>query len=170
MSLAVECARTTHQSPLVLDACRYFSALLVGALRGAGQPELLAGLYEPVPGAWRARPLKAEIVAAATGEAPARDSRPRAAEADVLQALATVRASLAASVDVASAIDAAVRGGSDPALDAALAGALAGALHGARAIPPEAVSGLRQHELLEQFASRLVGHHAAHSGRGDSGA
>jgi len=170
LSLAVECARTTHQSPLVLDACRYYAALLLGALRGANSQELLAGLYEPVPGAWRARPLKAEIVAVATGQAPARDSRPRVAVADVVQAIATVRTSLAASVDVASAIDAAVRGGSEPALDAALAGALAGALHGARAIPPEVVAGLLQHELLERYAARLADHHAAHAVRGDGDA
>jgi len=170
MSLAVECARTTHQSPLVLDACRYYAALLLGALRGAGVQELLAGPYEPLPGAWRARPLKAEIVAAATGQGPASVARPRASAGDVVQAIATLRASLAASVDVASAIDAAVRADVEPALDAALAGALAGALHGARAIPPAAIAALRRHELLEQFASRLAGHQAARSGRGGDGA
>ncbi len=52
VQLAGECARTTHQSPLVLDCCRYYGAMLVGALRGEDPRELLEGLYEPVPGLW----------------------------------------------------------------------------------------------------------------------
>jgi hypothetical protein len=49
VALAVECARTTHQSPLVLDACRYYAALLVGALRGDTPHEPTGRLYEPAP-------------------------------------------------------------------------------------------------------------------------
>lgn len=171
IALAVECARTTHQSPLVLDACRCYAALLVGAMRGARPQELLAGPYEPVPGVWRARPLKPEILAAATGQAPRPESRARGAAGDVVQAIATVRASIAAGVDVAGAIDSAVRAGHDPALDGALAGALAGALHGARAIPAASLAALERRELLEQFATRLADLHVAHSaGAGGEGA
>ena len=63
--LAGECARTTHQSPFVIDACRYYGAMLVGAIRGAAPRAVLEGLYEPNEGFWTARPLKPAVVAIA---------------------------------------------------------------------------------------------------------
>src|SRR5882672_736252 len=39
---AAEAARTTDQSPVALDACRYFASLLVAALQGASRQQLLS--------------------------------------------------------------------------------------------------------------------------------
>jgi len=158
ISLAVDCARTTHQAPLVLDACRYLAGLLVGALRGASADEVLPGVYEPAAGLWATRPLKPEVLAAL--------ARKRAAHApllhhtpwDVLQAVANARAAASADGDVGQVIRAAVSHGREPALDGALAGALAGALQGARGLPGDELASLAR---LDQFAARLAAHASA---------
>ena len=43
IALAAECSRTTHQSPLILDACRVYSAMLVSAAAKRVQTEGIWG-------------------------------------------------------------------------------------------------------------------------------
>jgi ADP-ribosylglycohydrolase len=160
-TLAADCARTTHQAPLVLDACRYLAALLVGALRGAAADEVLPGVYEPVAGLWGARPLKPEVLAALARRRVAHDPLLRHAGWDVLHAVANARAAVSAGGDVGQAVRAAIAHGREPALDGALAGALAGALQGARGLPDTEVASLARLDLLEQFAVRLAEHASA---------
>jgi ADP-ribosylglycohydrolase len=155
VTLAAECSRTTHQSPLVLDACRYFGALLVGALRGEASARVLNGVYEPVPGQWARRPLKPEIAATA-GDGPSSAVLERAGSADdVASALRNARRAVAGASSFEAAVQRAIDSGRDPALDGALAGALAGAFGGATAIPAATIVGLSRLDLLESFAARL---------------
>jgi ADP-ribosylglycohydrolase len=156
VALAADCARTTHQSPLVLDACRYYAALLVGALRGATSEQLCSGTFEPCPGLWASRPLKPELVAGLAASTTAHDPRARVTGADVVHALVNLRSAVQPAQGVISAIEAAIVGGREPALDGALAGALAGALHGASTLPSEALGGLARLDLLEDVATSLV--------------
>jgi ADP-ribosylglycohydrolase len=154
--LAGECARTTHQSPFVVDACRVLGAMLVGALRGAGPAEFCQGLYEPAAGLWAARPLKPSVASAFRSAAKARpdaaagNGRP----ADAVQAVARARAALADGFE--DTLRRACDGAVEPALEAALAGALAGASFGAGSIPADRLGGLARLDLLESFASRLA--------------
>jgi ADP-ribosylglycohydrolase len=154
--LAGECARTTHQSPFVIDACRVFGAMLAGALGGAEPAEICKGLYEPVAGLWTARPLKPSVAAAFRSMARARPDAAagNARQADAVQAVARARTALADGFEetLRRACESAV----EPALEAALAGALAGACFGARSIPADRAGHLARLELLESFASRLA--------------
>jgi ADP-ribosylglycohydrolase len=155
VTLAAECSRTTHQSPVVLDACRYFGAMLVGALRGDVSARVLKGVYEPVPGLWTRRPLKPEIAATAD-DSPAAAALERASSADdVASALRNARRAVAGASSFEVAVQRAIDSGRDPALDGALAGALAGAFGGAAVIPVATVAGLSRLDLLESFAARL---------------
>jgi ADP-ribosyl-[dinitrogen reductase] hydrolase len=159
VTLAAECSRTTHQSPVVLDACRYFGALLVGALRGDASARVLNGVYEPVPGLWARRPLKPEI-AATTEDGPAAAAQERAGSADdVACALRNARRAVAGAPTFEAAVKRAIDSGRDAALDGALAGALAGAFGGAAAIPATTIAGLSRLDLLESFAARLGAEH-----------
>jgi ADP-ribosylglycohydrolase/protein-tyrosine phosphatase len=162
VSLAAECARTTHQSPLVLDACRCYGALVVGALRGEPPGVLFgAAAYEPVAGLWTARPIKSEIVTALQARPAAPLHRPRAADDDVVHALVQLRLSLDGSGDPAQSMAAAVAAGREPALDGALAGALAGALWGASALPRDALAMLAGRDRIERVAGQLAARLAA---------
>ena len=156
VALAAECARTTHQSPVVLDACRYLAAMLVGALRGAASAEVLDPSFEPVPGLWTARPLKPETLAVLQARATASDPAHPAVPADVLDAVVKARDAVAGAEEAMQAIRAAIAHGREPALDGAVSGALWGALFGAASLPAGAVASLAQVKLLEDFAARLA--------------
>jgi ADP-ribosyl-[dinitrogen reductase] hydrolase len=157
VQLAGECARTTHQSPFVVDACRYYGAMLVGALRGAAPREVLEGLYEPSEGFWAGRPLKPAVAAIARATVlPRPDESTRKRDApDAMHAIARVRAAVAAAAGFDDALKRAREGAVEPALEAALAGTLMGALHGAAAIPRERMSKIARPELIEALAMRL---------------
>ncbi len=153
VALASECSRTTHQSPIVLDACRYFAALLLGAIDGATRETLLAGVFEPVPGLWSTKPLRGELVSRLNESAPAGKQR---TGGDVVDTLVAARAAVLQATDLASAVQHSLTGRREPALTGALAGALMGAMLGSDAITPAIVSKLARHDLLEDFAARLA--------------
>jgi ADP-ribosylglycohydrolase len=156
IALAVESSRTTHQSPVVLDACRYYAALVVGALRAAAPAALFGGIYEPVPGFWKRKPLKADLAAALASPNPAHDPRQRTQPADAVHAVANARAAVASAGDAVEAIDRAIRGGREPAVDGALAGALAGACWGSAALPAGPVAALARLDVIERIAWRFA--------------
>jgi ADP-ribosylglycohydrolase len=62
-----ESSRTTHGARTCRDGCRYFGALLVGALNGIAKEEFLSDHYGPVKGYWTKHPLGEEIAVIATG-------------------------------------------------------------------------------------------------------
>lgn len=55
-----ESSCTTHGTAAAVDACRYFGALLAGALNGISKDKLLAERYGPL-GYWEKHPLVPEI-------------------------------------------------------------------------------------------------------------
>jgi ADP-ribosylglycohydrolase len=156
MHYAAEAARTTQQSPLVLDACRYFAGLLVGALRGAGRQELLAAGYSPVPGLWEDRVLKEPVAAIARGSF----HRKAPAELDgggtILQTLEAVLWALDHSANFREGALLAVNLGLDADVTGAVYGQLAGALYGLGGIPANWRAALLQRERIEAFADRLL--------------
>lgn len=64
---AGESSRTTHQALEAVDACRYYAALIHGALHGVPKEALLGHRYSPVPGFWEKQPLAPAIDAIALG-------------------------------------------------------------------------------------------------------
>jgi len=144
---------------VVIDACRYYAAMLVGALRGASLGEVLGPLYEPVAGMWGARPLKTEVATMAVGavEEGAGDVRV-ALTPDVVRACANLRTAAAGARDFDDALQRACNGGMEPALDAALAGTLMGALFGESVISRPLVASIARVDLLESLARRMCAH------------
>jgi ADP-ribosylglycohydrolase len=67
IALSAENSRTTHDARTCIDACRYFSGLIVGALLGVDKDTLLGPKYTPVAGLWEDEPLCPEIDAVASG-------------------------------------------------------------------------------------------------------
>ena len=160
VALAGECSRTTHQSPIVVDACRYLAAMIIGALRGDARA-IIDQPYEPEAGFWQQRPLKREI-AALEGAHGAHEPPPAGhdPQPDAILALAHVRAAVASSRSFDAAVRAAILGTPEPALTGALAGALAGALHGLADIPQAMLEALPRRELLESHLARILEHRA----------
>ena len=153
---AAEAARTTQQSPVVLDACRYLAALLVGALRGVSRQDLLAPRYSPVPGFWEERGLKEPVDAIAQG------SYRRKAQADldgggnILQTLEAVLWALEHSGTFREGALLAVNLGLDADVTGAVYGQVAGALYGLGGIPANWRAALLKRDEIEACADRLL--------------
>ena len=70
---SADSSRTTHGAQEAVDACRYFSSLLVGALKGVNKETLLSAHYCPVEGLWERSPLAEKIAEIADGSFKHRD-------------------------------------------------------------------------------------------------
>jgi ADP-ribosylglycohydrolase len=157
IELAAEAARPTHQAPVSLDACRYFAALVVGALQGAPKEQLLAPGFCPVPGLWARKPLKREVARVAAGEWRTAAAEPaELAAGSAVGALQLVLGALAAGRGYRDTVLAAVNLGLDADTNGALVGELAGALHGAAALPPQWVASLVEGRRIAGVADRLL--------------
>lgn len=160
VALAAEAARTTHQSPLILEACRLYAAMLVGGLRGEPSPRWLeaAPSFEPSP--WAAKPLRDDVLAAATS---GRADATLATTGSVLHVLLEARRIARQARDFASVVEAARRASKNQAAApyAAIAGTLYGAMHGAAAIPVELRARLAGATELEASIERWLAHGAA---------
>lgn len=153
---AGEAARTTHQSPVVLDACRYLAALLVGALKGVSRQQLLVPRFSPVPGLWEERGLKPAVEAIAAGSYRHKASVDLDGGGTVLQALETALWALDHSSTFREGALLAVNLGLDADVAGAVYGQLAGAVHGLAGIPFNWRSALLQRDLIEDLADRLL--------------
>jgi ADP-ribosylglycohydrolase len=133
---AAEVARTTHGAPQAADGCRWFAALLVGALSGVARDELLrAGPYEPVPGLWERAPLHGEVAAVAGGSFLAREPPEIHGSGYVVESLEAALWAVRSTETFEAAVLAAVNLGDDADTTGAICGQLAGALYGVEAIP-----------------------------------
>jgi len=156
IELAAEAARPTHQAPVVLDACRYFAALMVGALQGVPRDELLAPDFSPVPGLWQRKRLKKEVAEVAAGAWRQSELSPGLASGSAVDALKLVLGALAAGHGYRDTVLAAVNLGLDADANGALVGELAGALYGAAALPPHWVAALVDGRRMTGIADRLL--------------
>ncbi len=126
---ATEAARTTCQSPVVLDACRSLASALHAAL--SGQPKAVV-LERVAPAATGGRGAPAVLTAAA--------------------------AAFGATANFRDAVLYAANLGGDSDVVTAVCGQLAGAHYGVKAIPTSWHNGLMQKELIISYADRLLAH------------
>jgi ADP-ribosylglycohydrolase len=158
IDLASEVARPTHQSPIVLDACRYAAAVMVGALTGVAKTTLLDPDFTPVEGLWTRRPLKPEVrkaIAVDPNKAPEPARLAAMAGGDILEALKLLRWSLARGSGYRDTVLAAVNLGADADVNGALVGQFAGALYGAQGIPAHWRMAVLDGERVSRIADEL---------------
>lgn len=152
---AAESSQTTHGAPSAVDGCRYFAALLVGALQGASKEELLSPRYTPVEGYWEQHPLTAEIDTVAAGSFKKKSPPEIRGTGYVVQSLEAALWAFAHTEDFRTGALAAVNLGDDADTTGAVYGQLAGAFYGAEAIPPQWRTKLAMIKHLEGTARAL---------------
>lgn len=133
LQTAAEAARTTLQSPVALDACRVFAALLVSAVQGAEKNALLAAqtqAFTPL----HQQTLKPQIATLLGGGW--RVSRVSGG-ADIVSVLGQAWRALAEADSFRTGMLAAVQTSPVAASVGAVYGALAGAHYGVHALPKE---------------------------------
>jgi ADP-ribosylglycohydrolase/protein-tyrosine phosphatase/transcriptional regulator with XRE-family HTH domain len=154
--MAGESSRTTHGSPVAVDACRYFAGLLVGAIRGERRETLLSPMYSPVPGLWEREPLRPEVVRVASGSFRKRTTPSEIAKPGyVINTLNLALWAFLHATDFRNGALAAVNIGGDADTTGAVYGQLAGAYFGLHAIPETWRNILAYGNEIEDMAYQL---------------
>ena len=158
-----ESSRTTHQSPVAIDACRYLGALIIGFVGSSKKQDILSPFYSPTPRYWDKYPLNSELTNVING------SFKRLNPPDVRgsgYALKTLEAALWAfyrSDTFEEGCVMVVNPGDDADTTGAVYGQLAGAFYGETGIPTRWLSKLAYKEKIIEMAediyrlSRTVG-------------
>lgn len=152
---SADSSRTTHAAATCLDACRYYGAVIVGALNGEPKERLLAPRYTPVPDLWGREPLCAEIDAIACGSFLRKEPPAIIGSGHVVKALEAALWAFSRSTDFRDGALLAVNLGNDADTTGAIYGQLAGAYYGAESIPQDWRTCLVQQDLIRGLAEQL---------------
>jgi ADP-ribosyl-[dinitrogen reductase] hydrolase len=155
MEFAAESSRTTHGATAAVDACRYFAALLVGALGGASKEELLSDHYSPVKAYWESHSLVDEIREIAAGSFRRKEPPAIIGSGYVVRSLEAALWAFHKSKDYREGCLMAANLGNDADTTAAVYGQLAGAFYGEDGIPQEWLGKLAMRETIATFANQL---------------
>jgi ADP-ribosylglycohydrolase len=143
-------ARTTHGARSCVDACRFFSSLLVRALQGETKRELLT------PRSWSdGEPLCDEIAAVAAGSYLTKEPPQIRGTGYVVESLEAALWAFDRGGDFADCVRRAANLGHDTDTTAAITGQLAGAHYGLEAIPAKWRDELHWSAKIQGFADQL---------------
>ena len=153
--LSGEMSRTTHGAAEPVDACRYYSGLIVGALAGESKDVLLRSRYSPLEGCWPPSALSLNIDEVAAGSFKNRQPPEIRGTGYVVQALEAALWAFWHSDDFEAGALAAVNLGDDADTTGAIYGQLAGAYYGINAIPDSWRSKLVMSSRIIELADGL---------------
>ncbi len=152
LDLAEDLSRTTQQSPIVLDMCRLWTAILVDALAGADRSELLTLQRTPTVGLIRSRRLRPEVTALLDGRWRSL-AKP---QGEVIAACVAALHALDGADDFAGVVQRALQGAAPSSTAGALAGTLAGACFGIVSIPERWRENVPQSRALQALAQTFA--------------
>lgn len=154
---AADSSRTTHAAREAVDACRYFAALLVGALGGHEKSELLSQRFAPRGIDWNVEPLAPAIDEIAAGSFREKSEHQIRASAYVVHTLEAAVWAFSRTNNFRDGALLAANLGEDADTTGAVYGQLAGAYYyGAHAIPENWRSKIVKREQIERLASALL--------------
>ncbi|WP_269537658.1 ADP-ribosylglycohydrolase family protein [Cerasicoccus fimbriatus] len=148
-------SRLTHAARLCVDACRYYGALIVGAVQGVPKDELLAPGYSPVRGVWLCQPLTGEVENVARGSYWEKAPPAIRGRGDVISCMEAALWAFASTDNFADGVIAAVNLGEDADTTAAVYGQLAGAYYGISSIPDGWRDTILYRKKIIRLAERL---------------
>ena len=147
---AGESSRTTHGAPAAVDACRYFAALILGALRGASKEELLSS------GFYYQGSLVPEIAEIAAGSFKEKNPPAIAGTGYVVKSLEAALWAFYRSNTFERGALLAANLGDDADTTAAIFGQLGGAYYGLDGIPSGWLVKLAMREFITEMADSLL--------------
>jgi ADP-ribosyl-[dinitrogen reductase] hydrolase len=152
---SADSSRTTHGAEEAVDACRYFGALICGAVNGADKRELLSAHYSPVAGYWKHHPLSMEIAEIAAGSFKRREPPEIEGSGYCVKSLEAALWTFHKTDNFRDGCLMAVNLGDDADTTGAVYGQLAGAFYGEQDIPKEWLAKLAMRDVIESLADRL---------------
>jgi ADP-ribosylglycohydrolase len=150
-----ESSRTTHGAPTAIDACRYFGALIVGALNGEDKETILSDHYCPVSGYWKENPLIPEIAAIASGSFKRKKPPEIQGSGFVVKSLEAALWAFYHSATFEKGCLMAVNLGDDADTTGAIYGQIAGAYYGQKQIKNKWIAVLHRKDILQKYAEGL---------------
>jgi ADP-ribosyl-[dinitrogen reductase] hydrolase len=157
-ALAIEKAgqssQTTHGAKEAVDACRYFAALIIGAVAGKSREEILNSSY-PDRKLWAADPLAPRIAEIAAGSYKRKGPKEVRGNGYVVNSLEAALWAFDQSTNFRDGALLAVNLGDDADTTGAIYGQLAGAFYGEQGIPEEWRLVLADRDLIEHFAEDI---------------
>ena len=156
IEMAADSSRTTHGAPEAIDACRYFAALIVGAVRGTGKETLLSDRYCPVEGYWKTHPLAPKIDEIAAGSFRRKEPPDIQGSGYVVKSLEAALWAFHKSGSFREGCLLAANLGDDADTTAAIYGQIAGAYYSAARIPIDWIERLALKETIIRFADGLA--------------
>src|SRR5450830_117006 len=159
---ASESSRVTHAAQEAIDACRYFSCLLYGALRGEPKDILLAENYAPVPGYWQANPLSPAVAKIAGGSYKVKSRAEIKSTGYVIDTLEAALWAFHHTNDFRSALIEAVNLGGDADTVGAVCGQISGAFYGETEIPIEWIVTIHGMQGFYHFAMDIMNVQSEH--------
>ncbi len=154
--LAGRMSRTTHAAPEAVDACRYMTGLMVGALQGVAKDDLLGPRFAPPGVDWKTHPLSHQIDAVAAGRFKEREPPLIRGTGYVVQSLEAALWAFWTSETFREGALKAVNLGEDADTTGAIYGQLAGAYYGLEAIPEPWRARVVMADAILDLADRLL--------------
>ncbi|WP_205650917.1 ADP-ribosylglycohydrolase family protein [Ectobacillus funiculus] len=155
LEMAGESSRTTHGERRAVDACRYMSGLIMGALHGVTKEELLQPLYCPVPNAWEKKPLHDELTEVAKGSFKHKQPPEIKGTGYVVDSLEAALWAFYHGKSFEEGLLLAVNLGNDADTTGAVYGQIAGAYYGVNAIPEKWLSAVKYGDEIGDLAKQL---------------
>lgn len=148
-------SRTTHGALECIDACRYFGALLTGAIRGESKEQLLQPFFHSQQGWWENKPLTARVATIAAGSYKEKEPPLIKGGGYVVDSLEAALWAFYKSNSFEDGVLKAVNLGEDADTTGAVYGQLAGAYYGIKNIPRRWRESISSLALLEKLALAL---------------
>jgi ADP-ribosylglycohydrolase len=152
---AAESSKTTHGTIEAIDACRYFAALLIGAVQGESKEQILANQYAPRGVDWSVAPLSAAIRNVAAGSFKTNREHEIRASGYVVHTLEAALWAFHHSTTFRDGALLAVNLGEDADTTGAVFGQIAGAYYGIDGIPTPWRARVTRADAIESLATRL---------------
>lgn len=151
-----ESSTSTHGNEQSVDACRYYSALILGALMGETKEVILSSEYCPVDGLWGHFPLCKQVRLIAGGSYKVKDRSEIKSTGYVIDSLEAALWAFFNSSSFEEGLIKAVNLAGDSDTIGAIYGQLAGAYYGEANIPFKYISPLKYPHYFYFFADEFV--------------
>ena len=148
-------SQTTHGSTRSIDACRYLSALIVGALNNASKEQLLSDHFSPIEDLWKEEPLTPQIDEIASGSFKYLEPPKICGSGLAMRSLEAALWAFYKSNSFSEGALLAVNLGNDADTTGAVYGQLAGAFYGVEGIPSHWLAKIYNKDLIKSFATKI---------------
>ncbi len=148
-------SKTTHSHKACVDACRYYSGLIIGALKSVPKKELLDGMYHPLGNYWQGGGLDQNVKDVAEGSYKTKQRKLLGNTSYIIHTLECALWAFYRSESFEEGAILAVNLGGDTDTIGAVYGQLAGAYYGIENMPKRWVEKLHDSIHIKAVATAL---------------